>query len=143
MTFQKERLFLKRMPVLVLIGLLALSAGSIHAQRVAPPRPIPTVDGSAGLCSVEFTVVDEHDKPVSGAKIDVHIAYGFAGVRKLDLEVQTNIDGKGRFNGLPQKVKDGVMLFRASTEDKSGSTYYDPVMNCGDAHKEITVVAKQ
>ena len=86
------------------------------AQTTPPapdPKSIPVVDGAIGACSVDFTVTDEAAAPVYAAKIKVHIAYGFMYARKLDLEVGTNVDGKARFTGLPDRVKRGL-FFEAS-----------------------------
>ena len=44
------------------------------------------MDGGAGPCSLDLTITDTDAKPVYAATIKVHIAYGFAGIRRLDLE---------------------------------------------------------
>ncbi len=120
----------------VVVGVLMACAGSLQAQQAtqsqqaADAKQIPVVDGNAGPCSVEFTVTDGQGHPVYAANIDVHIAYGFMGVHKLDLQVGTNFDGKASFTGLPQKVKGGTMYFRASQGERTGSAFYDPTNNC-------------
>ena len=75
--------------------------------------------------------VKHNAKQTSGdaAKISVHIAYGFMNVRKLDLEVSTNADGKARFTGLPDRLKHGL-YFRASEGDRSGEAFDDPANTC-------------
>jgi len=55
------------------------------------------------LFPVVFTVNDIKGTLVYDARIQVQIAYGFAGGRKLDLEAATNVDGKTQFKGLPEK----------------------------------------
>ncbi len=90
-----------------------------NAQTPAPdPKSIPVVDGAIGTCSADFTVTDPDGTPVYAAKIKVHIAYGFMYARKLDLEVGTNIDGKARFTGLPDRTKRGL-FFEASEGDRT------------------------
>jgi hypothetical protein len=69
----------------------------------------------------------------------VHIAYGFAGVRRLDLEAATNVDGKTQFKGLPEKVKGGTLLFRASQSKRDGSAIYDPTKNCSGQQSSIVL----
>jgi hypothetical protein len=93
----------------------------------ADPHSVPVVDGSIGPCSAEFIVKDGAGSPVYDSKIRVHIAYGV--FHKLDLEVGTNIDGKARFTGLPNRVKQ-PLLFRASQEDREGSATVDPAAAC-------------
>jgi hypothetical protein len=49
--------------------------------------------------------------------------------RKLDLEVSTNVDGKARFTGLPDRVKHGL-FFEASEGDRTGDAFDDPSKTC-------------
>src|SRR5262249_6091845 len=51
-----------------------------------PAQEVPVIDGGVGPCSVEFTVTDTNAKPQYAATVKVRIAYGFAGVKKLNLE---------------------------------------------------------
>ena len=110
--------------ILPLAGFFALFAPGASA---ADAHSVPTVDGGIGTCSVEFTVKEEAGSPVYDSKIRVHIAYGI--FHKLDLEVGTNIDGKGRFTGLPNRVKQPLQ-FRASQGDREGSAAFDPAEAC-------------
>src|SRR5579864_7240386 len=102
----------------------------VHAQQTPDPHQVPVMDGEAGPCSVAFTVTDAKGTPVYDARIRVHIAYGFAGVRKLDLEAATNVDGKTLLKGLPQKVKGGTLTFNGTQGKREGSATYDPAKNC-------------
>jgi len=121
-------------------ALLTLPAyGQAFGAQAAPAHQVPVIDGELGPCSVEFTVTDTATKPVGDAKVTVHIAYGFMGVRKLDLEASTNSDGKARFTGLPNNLKRGL-YFRASQADRYGSAFYDPAKNCKAEH---TIVLNQ
>ena len=97
------------------------------------------MDGEAGACSIAFTVTDVNGAPVYDARIRVHIAYGFAGVRRLDLEAATNVDGKTQFKGLPEKVKGGTLIFRASQGKRDGSAIFDPAKNCSGQHSSIVL----
>lgn len=100
------------------------------AYAQAPdPHSVPSVDGGAGPCSVEFTVNSESGAPVYAAKVRVHFSYGFVGAHKMDLEVATNVDGKARFNGLPKKAKISL-LFLASQGGKEADFNYDPSASC-------------
>jgi len=93
------------------------------------PHSIPAVDASIGQCTADFTITDTDNKPIYAAKVKVHIAYGFASARKLDLEVGTNVDGKARFTGLPERVKKGL-FFEASEGDRTGTAFLDPSKTC-------------
>lgn len=93
------------------------------------PKSVPVIDGGIGECSADFTVNDAAGAPVYAAKIKVHIAYGFMYARKLDLEVGTNVDGKARFTGLPERVKRGL-FFEASEGDRTASAFDDPAATC-------------
>jgi|SRR5579863_2071671 len=110
-----------------------------HAQQTPDPHQVPVMDGEAGPCSVGFTVTDAKGAPVYDARIRVHIAYGFAGVRRLDLEAATNVDGKTQFKGLPEKVKGGILMFRASQGKRDGSATYDPAKNCSGQESSIVL----
>jgi hypothetical protein len=100
------------------------------------------MDGQAGPCSVAFTVTDVNGAPVYDARIRVHIEYGFAGVRRLDLEAATNIDGKTQFKGLPKKVKGELLYFHASQGKREGSATYDPQKSCGGESDSIVLMGK-
>jgi hypothetical protein len=122
-------------------ALIILASGLMAAggQQTPDPHEVPVMDGEAGPCSVAFTVTDAKGAPVYDARIRVHIAYGFAGVRRLDLEAATNVDGKTQFKGLPEKVKGGILMFRASQGKREGSTIYDPAKNCSGQQSSIVL----
>jgi hypothetical protein len=131
-----------RKPILRL-GLLALAL-SVTAFSQAPtnqpdPKSVPVVDGGIGACSADFTVTDAAGAPVYAAKIKVHIAYGFMYARKLDLEVGTNVDGKARFSGFPDRVKHGL-FFEASEGDRTAEAFDDPATTC---KAQFTVVLRR
>jgi len=58
-----------------------------------------------GMCSADFAVKDADGKPVVGATVHVKMRYGFAGVKRADLEIETSPAGKVRIEGLPDKAK--------------------------------------
>jgi hypothetical protein len=135
MTFPFRKRILASAGVLILAGSLLTA----QSQQAPDPHQVPVMDGEAGPCSVAFTVTDENSAPVYDARIRVHIEYGFAGVRRLDLEAATNVDGKTQFKGLPQKVKGKILNFLASQGKRDGSTVYDPVTNCGGTNSSIVL----
>ena len=96
------------------------------------------MDGGAGPCSLDLTVTDTDAKPVYAATIKVHIAYGFAGIRRLDLEAGTNSDGKVKFIGLPRRVHQAPLEFHASKDDLHGLATFDPSAEC-EAKRTISL----
>ena len=109
--------------------LLALILSSSALAQTPDPKSIPVIDGGLGPCTADFTITDTSNKPVYLAKVKVHIAYGFASAHKLDLEVGTNVEGKARFTGLPDRVKRGL-FFEASEGDRTGNAFDDPSKTC-------------
>ena len=107
---------------------LALLLTPAFAQT-PDPHSIPAVDAGIGQCTADFTITDTDNKPVYLAKIKVHIAYGFMSARKLDLEVSTNVDGKARFTGLPDRTKRGL-FFDADEGERTGTAFDDPSKTC-------------
>ena len=110
-------------------------AGSpVTSQPGQPAQKVPVMDGGAGPCSLELTALTADGKPVYAATIKVHIAYGFAGIRRLDLEAGTNAEGKVKFVGLPSRVHRPPLEFRASKGQLVGMATYDPDSECQAKH---------
>ena len=116
---------------LALCLLLLSYCSSLRAQ---PPEKPAVVDGGLGRCSLDVTVLGPDSKPVYGATVRVHIAYGFGGFHKLDIEVGTNAAGKAKFTGLPSRVRRPPLEFDATKDDLSGTLNYDPATECVAAH---------
>ncbi|HYL10954.1 MAG TPA: hypothetical protein VEU31_09470 [Candidatus Acidoferrales bacterium] len=95
-------------------------------QEAPSKKDFSVMDAGVGPCSVELSVTDADGKLASAALISVHVAYGFAGVRKLDLSVYTNDQGKAKFTGLPSKVHKPPVEFHASKDQATGTAIYDP-----------------
>ena len=114
----------------------AQTAPAQSQQPVQTPASdeVPVVDGGSGACSIDFNVTDSAGKPVYAARIDMHLAYGFAGAHKLDLGVYTNAQGKARFTGLPLKVRKPPIEFRAKKDDLIGLATMDPMAECQAKH---------
>jgi hypothetical protein len=116
---------------------VVLAAGFVTAQSndaTPTPEKIPVMDGGAGPCSLELTITSIDGKPVYAATVKVHIAYGFGGVRRLDLEAGTNSDGKVKFTGLPARVRRPPLEFQASKDGLTGVVTYDPLAQCQANH---------
>jgi len=96
-------------------------------------QKVPVIDGAAGSCSLNLTITAD-DKPVYAATVKVHIAYGFGGLRKLDLEASTNVDGKVKFTGIPAKVSRSTLEFDVTKDQLAGTLTYDPASECQATH---------
>jgi hypothetical protein len=94
----------------------------------------PVMDGGAGPCSLELTVLGAEDKPIYNATVKVHITYGFGGFHHLDLQAGTNSDGKVKFIGLPSRVHRPPLEFDAAKDQLEGSVTYDPSSECQAKH---------
>ena len=106
------------------------------------PQAVPVMDGGAGPCSLDLTITAD-GKPATVVKINVHIVYGFAGVRRLDLEAYANYDGKVRFTGLPARVHRPPLAFYASKGDLTGMAVYNPESECNAQHEIVLTKKKQ
>lgn len=130
--------------VLCCIGLVGLASAQSNDQNSSAvpvqqtAEKIPTIDGGAGPCSLDVTVLGRDGKPVYAATVKVHIAYGFAGAHKLDLEAGANSDGKLKFIGLPARVHRPPLEFHASKDSFEGIATYDPAAECQAKH-DITL----
>jgi hypothetical protein len=80
-------------------------------------------------------------KPAAQATVKVHIAYGFGGFHKLDLQQGANADGKVKFTGIPSRVRRSELEFDASKGDLVGSVTLDPSAEC-QAKREIKLGKK-
>ena len=127
-------------------GLVLFAAQSESKQQAAAgeqkAQKIPVMDGEAGPCSVQLTVLTEDGKPVYAATVKVHLAYGFAGIRRLDLEAGTNTDGKVKFVGLPSRVHRPPLEFHGSKDQFSGTATYDPALECQAKHDLVLEAPK-
>jgi len=96
------------------------------------------MDGAVGPCTILLTVKTEDAKPVYDANVKVHVAYGIAGIKKLDMEAGTNVNGRVKFIGFPPRVHKAPLVFKATKDQLSGSVDYDPLTEC-DASKSIVL----
>ncbi|HSZ64019.1 MAG TPA: hypothetical protein VK828_19630 [Terriglobales bacterium] len=125
----------------MLLGTLCciVAAASLFSDTQAQSNEkVPVIDGNAGPCSVELTVLGADGKLVYAATVKVHIKYGFGGMHRLDLEVGSNSDGKVKFTGIPARVQRPPLEFRASKDEFSGIAVVDPSTQC-QAKYDITL----
>ncbi len=118
----------------VVIAVVAVAQAQSNPPA-ANTSQLPVIDGGAGPCSLELTVLGVDSKPVYNATVKVHIAYGFGGFHHLDLQAGTNSDGKVKFTGLPAKVHHPPLEFDAVQDQAEGSVNYDPATECHVTHE--------
>jgi len=91
----------------MLIVTISLALAALAAQQ-PPDRPVSdlaVINARLGPCAADFSVTDADGKPVYAATVHVRVRYGFMSLKRMDLEVGTNSDGKARVEGLPAKAK--------------------------------------
>jgi hypothetical protein len=120
-------------PVTAVLVLLLLTA---CRPLTASDIPVPSIDAGLGPCTVDFTVTDAGQNPIYDAKITVRIKYGFLGLRRIDLEIGTNSNGRARFTRLPEKARKPPLEFVVHYHNRTETVLYWPAVDC---HKEYTV----
>jgi hypothetical protein len=114
-------------------AVLALSLSLLFAAGMSASQqsvPVPQVNANLGPCTVDFTVSQGSNQPLFNAEISVKISYGFMGMKKMDLKVGTNSEGKARFVGLPEKVHNPPLSFVVSSKGMSKTVNYWPSVKC-------------
>jgi hypothetical protein len=128
---------------------LAISAALAQAPTPQPaPAPpaaavqpgtvpeLPVLDAHLGACSADFTIKDAAGKPLYLALVHVKVRYGALGVKRMDLEVGTNSEGKARIKGLPDKAK--PMTYDITKDDRKTTVDQDVEKTC-NAKLEATL----
>lgn len=89
-----------------MLNSLIVAAIVATQQPSESPKPEQVVlKAGLGPCSAEFLVKDASGNPAYGAVIHTRLRYGFMNVKRMDLEVSTDSDGKARVEGLPTRAK--------------------------------------
>jgi len=105
-----------------MVASLILVAALAQQQPAKAPDVTLMKAALGGSCSADFTVKDADGKAVYAAMVHVKVRYGFAGVKRADLEVGTNSDGKARIEGLPDKAKPMTYDIRKKDGDVEKTT---------------------
>jgi hypothetical protein len=85
---------------------IALAALALAQQPSDAQKPeLAVLKAGLGPCAADFTVKDADGSSVYGAIIHVRVRYGFMNIKRADLEVGTNSEGRARVEGLPDKAK--------------------------------------
>ena len=125
--------------VLSLAAALAQAPAAGSPQTPQPPGTppdVPVLNARLGGCSAEFTVKNADGAPVYLALIHVNVRYGPLNVKRMDIEVGTNSDGKARIKGLPDKAK--PMTYDVQKDDKKTTIDQDVAKSC-EGKFEVTL----
>ena len=125
---------------LLIILILTFARSSFPTPQAPNPTDVPVVKGGAGSCTADFVVKDTSGNAIYNAKIEILLKYGFMGLHKLDATTPTNVDGKARFDGLPQQIK-GTSEFQITHGEQSKSLPFDPQSDC-HPHHEVVLAEK-
>ena len=113
----------------VFVLLFALPAVGQKQPKIDPSSDVPVISADLGQCTADFRVVDVNMKPIYSARIALEIKHGFVGMRRVNLEIFTNSDGRARFTGLPNYSKRPLNFDISSGERKTG-VFMDPDHKC-------------
>jgi hypothetical protein len=108
---------------------------SVWAQQPTPAPKEPdlaVISARLGDCSAEFTVRDEDRQPVYAAVVHVRIRYGFLSLKRMDLEVGTNSEGRARVEGLPAKAR--PLVYDVSHDDKKATVTQNLETTCRERY---------
>ena len=99
------------------------------APAAGPATPeLPVLDAKLGACTADFTVKNAAGAPVSLALIHVQVRYGPLNVKRMDLEGGSNVEGKARVTGLPDKAR--RMTWDITKDDKKTVVDQDVEKTC-------------
>jgi hypothetical protein len=112
----------------MLLALIVVSA-AVLGQSPQTGSDITLMKAAlGGSCSADFTVKDAGGKPIVGGTVHVKLRYGFAGVKRADLEIETSPAGKVRIEGLPDKAK--PMTYEIKKDDLKTEVTQDVSNTC-------------
>ncbi|MFN8060735.1 MAG: hypothetical protein U0Q12_16385 [Vicinamibacterales bacterium] len=119
------------------IPVIVLAFWSLPSPPIQqPPAEVPLLRAEIGPCSADFTVKDADGAGVYAAAIKVRVRYGVKGIKRADLEVGTNSDGKARIEGLPSKAR--PLVYAIEKAGKVASLRQDVEHQC-HAALEVTL----
>jgi hypothetical protein len=98
------------------------------AAQSATPQEVPVLKANLGNCSAAFTVRGADGQPVYNATIHVRVRYGFMSLKRSDLEIGTNADGKARIEGLPARAK--PLAYEIRKDTAAGAAMQDVEAMC-------------
>lgn len=101
---------------------------ALAVLQASAPQEVPVLKANLGDCAADFTVRGADGQPVYNATIHVRVRYGFLSVKRSDLEIGTNADGKARIEGLPSKAR--PLAYDISKDNQKGAVTQDVEQMC-------------
>ena len=101
---------------------------ALVVSQPAAPQDVPVLKANLGDCSADFVVLGADGQPVYNATVHVRVRYGFMSLKRSDLEVGTNADGKARIEGLPSKAR--PLVYDVRKGDAKGEVTQDVEATC-------------
>jgi hypothetical protein len=114
---------------LLLLNLVVFCPRSGNAQGAAVAVTPTEISADLGTCSALITVTGIDLKPIYCAKITTRVRYGLLGVKKLDLEAYTGVDGQLKITNLPEALKKPMYIY-INKEDKQEIVEFKPDVHC-------------
>ena len=114
------------MTLLSAFFLSALALGQGTTDAITPDLAV--ISARLDDCSADFVVKEATGEPAYAAIVHVRIRYGFLSIKRMDLEVGTNSDGKARVEGLPRKAR--PLVYEISKADKTAQVEQDLSTTC-------------
>ena len=126
--------------IFTFLAVLTLLVSSLFAQSepktdAATTQP-PVISADLGECSADINVMTTKRRPLYKAKIETLIKYGFGGFHRLTLELYTDVDGRARFEGLPERPRQ-PLAFEVTYEGRSTTVIVHPVQKCHGSYEAI------
>jgi hypothetical protein len=111
-------------------------AALVQQPPATPPEPeLAVISARLGDCSADFTVIDEDRRPVYAAIVHVRIRYGFMSLKRMDLEVGTDSNGRARVEGLPAKAR--PLTYDVSRAGKEATVEQDLSTACQASYEVL------
>lgn len=112
----------------MLILPIALLAALAQSPAPAAEPDLAVISARLGPCSADFVVKDAEGRGIYAATVHVRIRYGFLGIKRMDLEVGTNGEGKARVEGLPDDAR--PLTYDVTKADKKATVEQNVSTTC-------------
>lgn len=119
----------------MLFAIVLLSAFLVQAAGESKSE-VPVLKAGVGTCAADFVVSDANGKPVYLATIHARIRYGALNVKRMDVEVSTNDEGKARIEGLPNKAR--PIVYDIEKDGTKATSQQDVATGC-EASLQVTL----
>ena len=120
----------------MLLALFFLTTFLVQQAAELPKPEIPVLKAGLGTCAADFVVKDADGKPVYQATVHAKIRYGALSVKRMDVEVNTNDEGKARIEGLPTKAR--PIVYDVQKAGSKGTVEQNVATGC-EAALQVTI----